>query len=140
MQVRKSLLLVLAVLGVGLLAAGCQSEQGSNIGVIDINKIVKESPLAKGYQQQLVDKLEELESRIKEETEGLEADAKEEKEKELYTEYLRLKEELEGKLENEINKALKEVVKERNLTVVLYQEAVRFGGVDVSDDVIKRLK
>lgn len=140
MRTRKWLLLISAVVGLGLLAAGCQTERGSNIGVIDITKIIQQSPLAQGYQQQLVDKLEELQTRIEEETKDLEAKEKEEKEKQLFTEYLQLKQELEGKLENEINKALQEVVKEKNLTIVLYQEAVRFGGVDVTDDIIKRLK
>ncbi len=133
-------LLAVAVVGL-VIVSGCSlAEQGSNIGVIDIEKIVRESPKAQGYQKQLADKLEELQARAQEETADLDEEAAEEKQKEIYQEYLTLKQDLEGRLENEINTALKEVVQQRNIDIVMYQESVRFGGEDVTDPIIERLK
>lgn len=134
--------MLLAALVAGLFwLSGCALfEPGSRVGVIDIERIVRESPKAQAYQKQLADKLEELRKRAERETANLEPEQKEEKEREIYQEYLELKQDLEGRLEKEINEALKEVVQQRNIDVVIYQESVRFGGVDVTDPIIKKLK
>ncbi|NLV90988.1 MAG: OmpH family outer membrane protein [Firmicutes bacterium] len=132
-------LLIIAAVAL-LIIGGCRAgNTTADVGVIDISKIVAKSSKAQAYQQQLVDKLEELETRLEEETADLDEEEAQQKQKEIYSEYLTLKQELEGKLENEINEALKKVVDKRNLDLVLYRESVRYGGVDITDSIIEEL-
>lgn len=51
-----------------------------------------------------------------------------------------LKQSLEARLNERIRQAVAEVARERRLRVVLVKESVPIGGVDVTDDVIARLK
>ena len=127
---------------VAALAAGTRwlRSPGSNVGVVDLARIVAESPLAQRYEKQLADKYKELQTQLEEEKTNLDEQSREAREKELMAEYLKLKQELEGKLEKEIDEALAAIARQRNLGIVVYKEAVRYGGEDVTGDVVKALK
>ncbi|NLY30027.1 MAG: OmpH family outer membrane protein [Firmicutes bacterium] len=127
---------------IAALAAGTMwlRSPGSNVGVVDLARIVAESPLAQRYEKQLADKYKELQTQLEEEKTNLDEKGREAREKELMAEYLQLKQELEGKLEKEIDEALANIARQKNLGVVVYREAVRYGGQDVTGDVVKALK
>lgn len=113
-----------------------QSAQNSNIGVIDVNKVMKESPKIKALQDELNQKGRELSDTLAAEKENLEPEEFTQRQTEAYTEFLRLKQELEGKIDADLQQAFKEVSEEKNLTVILYKSNVEFGGIDVTSDVI----
>ena len=127
---------------IAALAAGTMwlRSPGGNVGVVDLARIVAESPLAQRYEKQLADKYKELQTQLEEEKTNLDEKGREAREKELMAEYLQLKQELEGKLEKEIDEALANIARQKNLGVVVYREAVRYGGQDVTGDVVKALK
>ena len=127
---------------IAALAAGTMwlRSPGSNVGVVDLARIVAESPLAQRYEKQLADKYKELQTQLEEEKTNLDEKGREAREKELMAEYLQLKQELEGKLEKEIDEALANIARQKNLGIVVYREAVRYGGQDVTGDVVKALK
>ncbi|MGI6567536.1 MAG: OmpH family outer membrane protein [Firmicutes bacterium] len=134
--------LIVGIAVIAALAAGTLwlRSPGSGVGVVDLAKIVAESPLAQRYEKQLADKYKELQTQLEEEKTNLDEQAREAREKELMAEYLQLKQELEGKLEKEIDEALASIARQKNLGVVVYREAVRYGGQDVTGEVVKALK
>ncbi len=83
---------------VAALAAGALwlRSPGSNVGVVDLARIVAESPLAQRYEKQLADKYKELQTQLEEEKTNLDEQSREAREKELMAEYLKLKQELEA--------------------------------------------
>ncbi|NLJ86310.1 MAG: OmpH family outer membrane protein [Firmicutes bacterium] len=115
-------------------------EPAGSVGVIDLGRVVAQSPLAQRYEKQLADKYSELQDRLEEEKTNLDEESRKAREKELMAEYLSLKQELEGKLEKEIDEALAAIAKEKNINVVAYKESIRYGGTDVTGDVVKALK
>ena len=115
-------------------------EPGGGVGVIDLGKVVAQSPLAQRYEKQLADKYSALQEQLEEEKTNLDEESRKAREKELMAEYLSLKQELETKLEKQIDEALATIGKQKNLSVVVYRESVRYGGDDVTAEVGKALK
>ncbi|MDI3279753.1 MAG: hypothetical protein QJR13_00065 [Bacillota bacterium] len=128
-----------AVLAVLLLAGllGYLPFQRVRLGVIDISRIVNESARAKRYQEQLNRRYEELVSALKQEKDPQELQRKREA---AYAEYQRFKEQLEQKLNREVDAAVRQVARRRRLTAVLFKESVRYGGEEITDEVISLLK
>lgn len=137
---------VVALVALAILAASWAgksfmgSEGGGGVGVIDLGAVIAQSPLAQRFEKQLADKYASLQEQLEKEKTDLDEEGRKAKEKELMTEYLSLKQELEGKLEKEIDEALATIMKQKNIGVVLYKESVRRGGIDVTPEVVKALK
>jgi Skp family chaperone for outer membrane proteins len=62
------------------------------------------------------------------------------REREAYAEYLAYRQELELQLEKEVNAAVKEVAESRKISVVFDSDVIRYGGTDLTDEVISKLK
>ena len=96
-----------------------------------------ESPRA-AADQELAAKYERF-PKAEEELALLADDEREARESELFGEYLQLKMDLEGLLAKDIDAAIDEVKRKRGIRVVVYRDAVKIGGVDITDEVIRRL-
>lgn len=135
----KKFFILLVILSIALTFYGCR-DQESNFGVLDIEKVIQQAPKALEYQKRLDDAGREIEERFQ----NLEADLSEEeamaKQKEAYHEYLLIKEELENEFNSEINQIVAEIANEKNLEVVLYKQAVRLGGLDITELVLDQLQ
>ncbi|NMB47007.1 MAG: OmpH family outer membrane protein [Firmicutes bacterium] len=131
-----------AIILVALIAGTAWSLRAprGNVGVIDLSRVVAQSPLAQRYEKQLADKYSQLQTQLEKEKTNLDEESRQAREKELMAEYLKLKQELEGKLEKQIDEALATIVKQKDLAIVVYRESVRFGGDDVTAEVVKALK
>ena len=47
---------------------------------------------------------------------------------------------MSNKLKTQVENAIKDVAKDKNLDVIVDKQAVLFGGNDVTEDVIKKIK
>ena len=111
-------------------------------GIIDIAKVVDESERAQELNRQLTARYNELVAEIQaaqppeqsDDTDGSEIERK------AYAEYLRFRQELETQFQQEIDNAVSKVAEQRRLMFVIDADVVRFGGVDISDDVAKLLQ
>jgi len=122
-----------------LLACGC-SGRNAAFGVVDIKKVEKEAPAVKTIQEDLQKKAKELQEQMQKETEGK---SREEAEKIVQDKRAQMQvasSEAQAKLKASLDTALTEVSKEKNLSAVLVKDAVPSGGVDVTEDVIKKMK
>jgi len=130
-------IIALTILSVFLLVVltGCGQ---TKIGLIDVNTIVAKSAKAKQYQEQLSTKGKELTERLQ--NSKLTGAEKEKEQQQAYNEFLQAKQDLETKLDQNIKSAVETVAKEKGLEAVLYKKDVRYGGIDVTEDVINKMK
>lgn len=131
------------LLSVGTVFAGPapkSANQNMQIGVIDMTRVMKESPIMKGFQEELNQKGKELTENLESEKTQLNPDEFKQKQKDAYAEFLKFKQGLESKMDANLKDALEKIAQEKNLTVILYKNTVQLGGVDVTSDIIKTLQ
>jgi len=129
------------ILAVALIWALFAGPGGASVGVVNLMRVVDESPRAQELNQQLAQRYQELLTRFDLEEEPPEEDVdRASRERQAYAEYLAYRQELELQLEQEVNAAVKEVAEGRGISVVLDSDVIRYGGTDITDDVISKLK
>lgn len=140
MQNRKSLLLVVAIVfAAALLLGGCSSGP-SAVGILDVNKVMSDSPKVKQFQEQLNTKAKELSDQLEKDKASLSADEFQKKQEAAYGDFLKIKQDLEGQVDASIKQSVEAVAKEKKLGVILYKNSVAQGGTDITDEVIKRMQ
>jgi outer membrane protein len=110
------------------------------VGVIDQDRVWTESTKAKQYQQELNAKIEEVQQRYQKEIEGLSQEEQVNKYQETYQEINNLRDELKEKFQNEVKGVIEEIIKEQKVDIVLNKQDVKYGGIDLTDEVIKNLE
>lgn len=128
-----SVLLVLAALVVS--ACG-----GSRVGVVDSRRVLNESVVALSLQRQLDEQEKAMAADLQLLASQLSPQDLEARRQLHLRDLQRLRVELEAQLNLRIRQAVAEVAKKRRLRVVLVKDVTRFGGFDVTEDVIGRLK
>ncbi len=136
---RWSALLLVMLFSVVLLA-GCGAEKPSTIGIVDMQKIMTENPKIKQMQEQLNTKAQELTANLEKQRATLKPEEFQQKEQLAYAEFMKLKQEFESQIEMQTKKVLEEVAKEKKLGAVIYKNGMAWGGIDVTDDVLKKLQ
>jgi len=113
----------------------------NHVGLIDMGKILSESKYAQRLNEQLTDKYDQLVAQLQAsaESEDLSDDEKAEQDRAIYAEYLRFRQELESQFQAALDRAIAEAASEAGLQLVLDVDLVRYGGKDISDEIIKRL-
>lgn len=119
--------------------AGCSTSRPQTIGVMDMELVLKKSQRAGELQQELMAIGNELEEEYNQKKKELSAEKGEEELDKIYQEYLDNKERLENKLNQEINRVITEISREQDIDIVISSDQVYFGGVDITEEVIKRL-
>ena len=130
------LLMVMVVIATVITWCG----QNKNVGVIDVEKVVTDSPKIKQLNEELMAKHKVLEEKLNNDKASLsEADFNNAKQA-ADTEFSGLRKDLSGKMENEIKTNLEKIAKEKNLTVIIKKNVTLQGGIDVTDDMIAKLQ
>ncbi|SCM83578.1 Periplasmic chaperone for outer membrane protein Skp [uncultured Sporomusa sp.] len=137
-QLKMALVLVLIFVG-ALALAGCSSSQG-NIGVLDVNKVMSDSPKIKQFQEQLNTKGKELSDQLEKDKAGLSAEEFQKRQEAAYGDFLKVKQDLENQIDASIKQAVEQVSTEKKLSVVLYKNSVAQGGTDITDAVIGKMQ
>ncbi|GMB01310.1 OmpH family outer membrane protein [Pelosinus sp. IPA-1] len=135
---KKIVLLFLIVLTAALLG-GCMSS-GDNVGVIDVNKVMTDSPKVKQFQDQLNTKGKELSDQLEKDKASLSPADFQKKQETLYAEFMKTKQDMEGQIDASIKQTLDGIAKNKKLSVILYKNGVAQGGTDITDEVIKQLQ
>lgn len=135
----KMVVLLLVVFAFSVLVSGC-SGTNQNVGVLDVNRVMAESPKVKGFQDQLNVKGKELTDKLEKEKAGISAEEYQKRQEAAYSEFVKIKQDLEGQIDASIKQTLEQVAQEKKLSVVLYKNGVAQGGTDITDEVIKRMQ
>lgn len=112
----------------------------TNIGVVDMSKVMTpQNPLYQKIGQEMQEYAKQLDADFKKET----ANMKDEQKREVYMKYqakMQAKQaEMQKKFLDSISKASESVGKAKNLEIVLNKEVVLYGGMDITDLVVKKL-
>ena len=124
------------VVGVLLVATGC----GPRIGVVDSKRIINESVLGLSYQKQLDDREKGMVADLRLLTGQLSKEDLEGRRQTYLKELAALRRDLEEQLNERVHAAVADEARRRRLRVVLVKQAIRFGGIDITDVVLARLK
>ncbi len=137
MNWKKGLLIGAAMMG-SLLMAGCGSD--AKFGTIDMNRVWNESEKLQTIQAEYTAKAQDLTTKLQQEQAALPADQFQQKQQEAYQELSQIKRELGAQLETTMKTAADQVAQDKGLSLILVKESVAQGGIDVTDDVINKLK
>ncbi len=132
--------LLLVMMFAAVLLSGCAAEKPSTIGIVDMQKVMAENPKIKQMQDQLNTKAKELTENLEKERATLKPEEFQQKEQAAYAEFMKMKQEFEAQIETQTKKVLEEVAKEKKLGAVIYKNGMAWGGVDVTEDVLKKLQ
>ena len=124
------------VVGVLLVATGC----GSRIGVVDSKRIINESVMGLSSQKQLDDREKAMVADLRVLTGQLSKEDLEARRQTYLKELAALRRDLEEQLNQRVHAAVAEEARRQRLRVVLVKQASRFGGIDITDAVLARLK
>lgn len=130
---------VLLLLAFAITAAGC-SLGGSNVGVVDINKVMTDSPKVKTLQDQLNAKGKELSDQLDKDRPNLSAADFQKKQQDAYNQFLQTKQDYENQIDASVKQAVQQIAQQKHMNVVLYKNSTAYGGTDITDDVIKSMQ
>ena len=131
-------LVAISMVIMAVVVSGCW--QNKNVGVIDVEKVVTESPKIKVMNEELMAKHKEIEEKLNTDKTTLsEADFNNAKQA-ADAEFTALRKDLSGKMETEIKTNLEKIAKEKNLSVIIKKNVTVQGGVDVTDEMIAKLQ
>ena len=134
-----SVLLIVIVLSTALLS-GCSMEKPSTIGIVDMQKVMTENVKIKQMQEELNKKAQEITAGLEKQRTTLKPEEYQQKEQLAYAEFMKLKQEFEGKIQSQIQKVLEDIAKEKKLGAVIYKNGMAWGGIDITEDVLKKLQ
>jgi outer membrane protein len=132
-------LALLAVFAATLLLSGCSSAP-AGVGVVDINKVMSDSPKIKQFQDQLNVKGKELSDQLEKDKASITPEEFQKRQEKAYGDFMTAKQDLEGQIDASVKETLDQIAKEKKLGIVLYKNSVAQGGTDVTPDVIQKMQ
>lgn len=124
-------------LAAAVLTSGCG---GAAVGVVDARRILNESVRALEYQKQLDDREKQMAAELAilaPQVSKAEIAARRAR---LLTELGQMKRDLETQLNQQLSQVAAQVARERHLRLVIVKGPVAYGGRDITQQVIDRLK
>lgn len=124
------------ILAAVAVAAGC----GSAIGVVDAQRVLNESLKALQYQKQLDDREKQMAAELAALAPQVPAAELQARRARFLTELTQMRQDLEGQLNQQLTRVAAQVAREQHLRLVMVKAPVAFGGRDITQLVIDRLK
>lgn len=132
-------LFVLALLTVvTAFSVGCS--RNAQFGVVDMNKVQTESTAFKAVAEDMKTKGQALQDELQKETAGKSQEEAQKIVQEKSAKMQALQAEAQNKVKTSFETAAAAVAKEKNLSAILVKEAVPQGGVDVTEDIVKKMQ
>ncbi|MCI1821055.1 MAG: OmpH family outer membrane protein [Megasphaera sp.] len=118
--------------------AGCGG--ADKMGVVDMTRVSKEAPQAQQLQQKLKDKQDAVEKELNEAKKTMSAEDYQKKQQQSQQELQIFGSSMQQQFVHDVQSKLGEIAKEKNIGTIVYTEAVQKGGIDVTDDLIKKMQ
>ena len=135
---RKIAFVLVAIFALALLLGGCGA--ANTVGVLDVQKVMTESPKVKQLQEQLNTKAKELSDQLEKDKATMSADEFQKRQETVYGEFMKTKQDLESQIDASIKQTLEQMMKDKKLGVVIYKNSVAAGGVDITEEVINKMQ
>ena len=137
-KMRMILVAALTFVLAALLLTGCGSM--APVGIVDPTKIMSESPQIKQFQDQLTNKGKELTETLDKDKDNITPEEFQKRQEAAYSEFMKTKQDMEKQVESMIKENIEKVAAEKKLGAVLYKGSVAQGGIDITDDVLKKMQ
>ncbi|MBR5914509.1 MAG: OmpH family outer membrane protein [Selenomonadaceae bacterium] len=112
----------------------------STVGVVDMNKVMMEHPDMKAAQDKLKAEFDTAQKDFSERESGMSDAEKESYYRQIQERLANLENEEMEKLLKKVEDVVKQVADAKGLSIVVAKAAVVYGGTDITQDVISRLK
>jgi outer membrane protein len=131
--------IIVAALGFVVARSGPALGQSLTIGYVDMVRAVDAHPRKAGAEAALKDYAQSQIADVQQRAKGAPAAQQDDMRRQLNQQLLKKRQELIGGLEKDIRAAVEKVAKEQGISIVLSREVVLYGGVDLTDQVIKAI-
>ncbi len=113
--------------------------QSISIGYVDMARAVEAHPRKTSAEGALKDYAQTQIADAQQRMKGMTAAQREDVQRQVNTQLLKKRQELIGGLEKDIRAAIEKIAKDQGLSIVLSRDVVLYGGVDLTDQVIKAI-
>lgn len=130
------------VMGMTMESVGSAAEAAANsaIGVVDFQRVVTSCPAIENVRNTMKNEIAAAEKDFNAKAKSMSDQEKQKFGQQLQTRLMNRENELMTPILNQINAAIKKVADKKGLEVVVHKTTVVFGGVDITEEVIKGLK
>ena len=134
----KTIVLLIALFAFSVLLGGCGAN--TTVGIVDVNKVMTDSPKVKQYQEQLNVKGKELTDQLEKDKPNISAEEFQKRQETAYNDFLKVKQDMENQIQASMQQALQQVAQDKKIGIVLYKTSVAQGGTDITDDVMAKMQ
>lgn len=120
------------------LLSGCGGED--KVGVVDMTRVQKEAPIVQQYKQKTDEKREAANKELQEAQQSMSAEDFQKKEQQVKQELNIYAASMQRQFLSDMQSKLGDIAKEKNVGIVVVKSAVPQGGIDVTDDLIAKMK
>ena len=132
-------IVIVAALVIVVARSGPALGQSLTIGYVDMVRAVDAHPRKSSAEAALKDYAQSQIADVQQRSKGASAAQQEDMRRQLNQQLLKKRQELIGGMEKDIRAAVEKVAKEQGVSIVLNREVVLYGGVDLTDRVIKAI-
>lgn len=132
-------IVLVAALGFVVARSGPALGQSFTIGYVDMVRAVDAHPRKASAEGALKDYAQSQIADVQQRMKGMSAGQQEEARRQVNTQLLKKRQELLGGLDKDIRAAVEKIAKEQGISIVLNREVVLYGGIDLTDQVIKAI-
>jgi outer membrane protein len=132
-------IIIVAALVVVVARSGPALGQSLTIGYVDMVRAVDAHPRKAAAESALKDYAQSQIADVQQRAKGATPAQQEDMRRQLNQQLLKKRQELIGGLEKDIRAAVEKVAKAQGVSIVLNREVVLYGGVDLTDQVIKAI-
>ncbi len=145
----KIISIVIALVFIGSVVALALTQSGSgiasaasngNVGVVDRDQIMAQHPSAQNVENQMRAAITEVQKDFEEKSAGMSDQEKQDYYRQCQVRLQQKQQELIEPLIKSIDDAVKKVADAKGLSVVVEKAVVVYGGTDITNDVVSRLK
>ncbi|HYM90109.1 MAG TPA: OmpH family outer membrane protein [bacterium] len=132
---------IVVVAAVGFVVARSAPALGQSvtIGYVDMPRAIEAHPRKASAEGALKDYAQTQIADAQQRMKGMAAGQREEVQREVNAQLLKKRQELIGGLEKDIRAAIEKIARDQGISIVLSREVVLYGGVDLTDQVVKAI-
>jgi outer membrane protein len=130
---------LLTLLGRNLMAPGTVSAEALPIGVVDYGQLIDKHPDTAKANEALQAEREQVQKEFEAQAPKLSENDKQVLSRQLSQKVLEKRQELLKPIAEKVNAAIKAVMDEKGLSMIVYKNVVFSGGQDITGDVLKKL-
>ena len=134
-----AVIIVVAAIGFVVARSGPALGQSLTIGYVDMARSIDAHPRKASAEAALKDYAQTQIADAQQRMKAMTPPQREEVQRQVNQQLLKKRQELIGGLEKDIRAAIEKVAKGQGITIVLSREVVLYGGVDLTDQVVKAI-